>query len=211
MQLKKMELLGFIICTGLFSTLVSLWYTVSDIAQFLQFAFSLPQTPLITDRELTLIFALFSVVSVILVVLVLQAKDVPPLPSDAIHDAHLADANASHHRRINALTSAHATELNELRATLLAANVKFDRLNGDYEWMSNMYQDLMRGNQEQEDRMAYLERKLQEVGRRTSLGVEMPMSAPSAITSFELPPKRESNLKTSVQASPLVKVVEIEE
>ncbi|KAH9883154.1 hypothetical protein J1614_000010 [Plenodomus biglobosus] len=176
MQLNNMGLLGFVICTSLFAILVSLWYTAT----------------LITDRELTLIFALFAAVCVTFIACALHSRSIPSHPSDAIHEAQLADANASHRRSITALNATHATELNDLRATLQATQSKFDRLNGEYNWMSGMYQDLMRSSQEQEDRIDYFERKLGEIGRG-SPGFQVPISAPSTVTSFEMPPARRSN------------------
>ncbi|KAI8938508.1 hypothetical protein NX059_004396 [Plenodomus lindquistii] len=203
---KNIDLFAFLLCSSLFNILLSLWYTVRQFFPLLHYLFSSNQTTLVTDREIILIIALFSVVSVSFVSRAWHLNALPTNADSMVHKNELADAQSSHRRRVAALTSAHATELNDLRMTLQAANAKFDRMHGDYEWLSSMYQDQMRGSQEQDDRMQYLERKLAEMGGATP-GLAMPLSAPSTMTSFEVLPKTKMGVKT---ASSLGKMTELE-
>jgi hypothetical protein len=87
------------------------------------------------------------------------------------------------------LKTEHLKEIRLLKGNLNSASDKVNRLSQDHDWMSGMYQDQMRLNQEQEDRIKYLERKLQEFGQHSPAHI-MPFSAPSTTTTFANPPRR---------------------
>ena len=77
-----------------------------------------------------------------------------------------------------------------------------------------MYQDQMRSNEEQDDRIAYLEKKLKEFGQLNSGGAAPPFSAPASQINFVNPPCR---VRTAVEVSsplsrePMVQVPEAKE
>lgn len=122
----------------------------------------------------------------------------------------LADVKEAHRRHVITLKYDHNTQVSQLQGSLRTANVKFDRLHHDYEWLSEMYQDQMRATQEQEDRLGYLEGKLQEFGQLTPVK-RAPFSAPPTQINFSNPPRRSRDnaaSKSGAKSSPLSQVLE---
>jgi DNA repair exonuclease SbcCD ATPase subunit len=147
---------------------------------------------LVTDREIALVAALY----VMLIMMVgahnnfLDALDkhisAPQKESERQQELDLQEV---YRRRQLVVKNEHKLEINQLQGLLHAANAKFDRLNFEYEWISNAYQDQMRSLQEQEDRLNYLERKLAEFGQTTPI-TRQPFSAPPSQIQFANPPRR---------------------
>ncbi|KAF1843259.1 uncharacterized protein K460DRAFT_341182 [Cucurbitaria berberidis CBS 394.84] len=198
MELNGFDLFAFFLCSGLFGILLSAWATTDFIA----------------DREVSLLIVVFAILVSTLFFRLSSAKAVINYISrhtTEIQDKQIADMKEAHRRRVAALKYEHQMQHHQLQANLNTANVKFDRLYSDHDWISGMYQDQMRSIQEQEHRIAYLEVKLQEFGQRTP-GAHMPFSAPSSQISFSNPPRRNrSTMRSPVGPSPLAQVVEVDE
>jgi hypothetical protein len=132
-----------------------------------------------------------------------------------VQDKQVADINEAHRRHIATLKYDHQTLVHELQGSLNTANVKFNRIYHDHDWMSGMYQEQFRLNQEQEDRITYLEGKLKEFGQLTP-DLRTPFSAPATRIHFSVPPRRDhggSPTSSSAMPNPLsqVEAVEAEE
>jgi hypothetical protein len=99
---------------------------------------------LVTDREIALVAALY----VMLIMMVgahnnfLDALDkhisAPQKESERQQELDLQEV---YRRRQLVVKNEHKLEINQLQGLLHAANAKFDRLNFEYEWISNAYQD----------------------------------------------------------------------
>ncbi len=101
-------------------------------------------------------------------------------------------------------------EILRLRSDVNNAALKFDRLYNEHDYISSMYQEQVRHTQEQEDRIEYLEKKLQEFGQSTPIS-RVPFSAPPSQITFSNPPRRErpNEVFHSIPlASPLAQVAE---
>jgi cell division septum initiation protein DivIVA len=122
-----------------------------------------------------------------------------------IEQRQLTDLQEVHRRRVLALKTEHHNEVRQLQGQIHAANAKVDRAHSEYNWMSDAYQDQMRTVQEQEDRVNYLERKLQEFGQNTATTIQ-PYSAPSSRIQFDNPPRRLRSRSATGLASPLAQV-----
>lgn len=173
-----------------------------------------PKTALVTNREVTLVFTLFS--AVIFTVFASQINNSAIITFLSRHatdiaNKQLADLSEAHRKRIASLKAEHNAQLHRTQSELTRIHGSFDRLNTEYDWMSGMYQDCMRTAQEQEDRIAYLEVKLLEFGQLTP-AVRAPFSAPPGQVRFSNPPRRarfDSAVKSaSPVASPLAQVME---
>jgi hypothetical protein len=122
-----------------------------------------------------------------------------------IEQRQLTDLQEVHRRRILVLKSEHVQEIRHLQDSIHAANAKFDRTHAEHNWISGVYQDQMRTVQEQEDRIGYLERKLQEFGQNSPATLP-PYSAPSSTIQFANPPRRLRSSTAADLASPLAQV-----
>lgn len=125
-----------------------------------------------------------------------------------MHEKQLKDLTEAHCRRITGLKREHDREQLRLMNRLKDADLKFDYLWGEHDQISTLYQEQIRNNQEQEDRIQYLEKKLQEFGQ-TAPVARAPFSAPPTQITFLSPPRRnrfKEGLKT-----PLSKVVEVDD
>jgi hypothetical protein len=125
-----------------------------------------------------------------------------------IENKQLDDLQEAHCRRVMAIKHLHRDEICLLQGSLDTVSANFDRLNSDFSWMSNLYQDQMRMAQEQEDRIHYLEGKFQEAGQRTPVA-RQPFSAPPSRIQFANPPRRSrSAMRSPVTGipSPLAQV-----
>jgi hypothetical protein len=106
-----------------------------------------------------------------------------------IENKQLDDLQEAHCRRVMTIKHLHHDEIHLLQGSLNTVSANFDRLNSEFSWMSNLYQDQMRMAQEQEDRLHYLESKFQEAGQRTPV-TRQPFSAPPSRIQFANPPRR---------------------
>jgi hypothetical protein len=122
-----------------------------------------------------------------------------------IEERQVMDVHEAHRRRILALKSAHNDETRQLQDTISISKAQFDRLNGEYNWMSDTYQEQTRMIHEQEDRIAYLEGKLHEFGQTTPT-TRQPFSAPPSQIKFNKPPRRLRHDSTAGAPSPLAHV-----
>ncbi|KAL6711751.1 Aminopeptidase Y [Coniothyrium glycines] len=176
MELNNFEVLSFWLCSMLSGIIVTFWTT----------------TGFVTDRELLLIVALFAIVASSVVSTSSASRASRAFLSQhagAVHEKQIEDLREAHRRHVAALKYEHQTLIRELQSSLDAANAKFDRVHRDYDWMSGMYQDKIRSAQEQEDRITYLEGKLQEFGQLTP-AMHVPFSAPPSKVTFSVPPRR---------------------
>ena len=130
-----------------------------------------------------------------------------------VHDKQLTDLAEAHGRRITALKREHDREQLRLTNRIKDADLKFDCLWGEHEYMSTLYQEKMRNNHEHEDRIQYLEKKLQEFGQSTHTA-RAPFSAPPTQISFLSPPRRhrfKDGFGSSVLKTPLSSVIEVDD
>jgi hypothetical protein len=163
---------------------------------------------LITNREVTLVFSLYMTTILMFCVQVYAKQDLVQYIShhkSEIQERQMLDVQEAHGRRILALKSAHSEEMYQLHGSIGTVKAKFDRLNGEYNWMSDTYQEQTRMIHEQEDRIAYLEGKLHEFGQTTPT-MRQPFSAPPSQIKFNKPPRRARQNSTSGAPSPLVHV-----
>ncbi|KAF1940433.1 hypothetical protein EJ02DRAFT_456059 [Clathrospora elynae] len=200
MKLNGFELFAFFLCSSLSGLLFSVW----------------ANTELINDREVTLLMVVFAAVVFALFVQLSTGRAINVYFSkDAgeVYKKQLADVKESHRRHLTTLKQDHHIEVHHLRSSLNTANAKYIRLHSEHDYMSSMYQDQMHATQEQEDRIHYLDKKLQEFGQSTPVNLA-PFSAPPSQVSFSNPPRRRrshSFSKSPATRSPLSQVVEAEE
>lgn len=129
-----------------------------------------------------------------------------------VQEKQIQDLAEVHRRHTVALKSEHNREHARLLKQLNDANARFDRMYSEHEYMSTMYQEQVRSMQEQEDRLRYLEKRLQEFGQMTDT-TRVPFSAPPTQISFMNPPRHQwfnEGHRWPGSTSPLTKVVEAE-
>jgi TolA-binding protein len=127
-----------------------------------------------------------------------------------VHEKQLRDLTEAHRRHIAGMKHESSREILRLRSDVNNAALKFDRLYNEHDYISSMYQEQVRHTQEQEDRIEYLEKKLQEFGQSTPIS-RVPFSAPPSQITFSNPPRRErpNEVFHSIPlASPLAQVAE---
>lgn len=110
--------------------------------------------------------------------------------------------------------SANNQNMREAQTEIHRISVKFDRLNGEYDYISEMYQDQTRLNSAQEDRIDYLEKKLKEFGNANSASPVPPFSAPAGWVTFAQPPRRAHAAVTAsspLSQEPMVQTPEVDE
>jgi hypothetical protein len=130
------------------------------------------------------LFALLAKLSTDRAVNVFVNKD-----ENEIHEKLLADIKEGHRRYINVLKKDHAKVVLYLDTSLDKVNSKYSQLHYEHDFISSLYQDQVRLNEEQEDRINYLEKKLQEFGQSTPV-TRTPFSAPPSRVTFSDPPRR---------------------
>jgi hypothetical protein len=148
---------------------------------------------MVTEREIMLVSALYVTVVIFLYIQQYNQDALVQYLShhkSEIENRQVADLQEAHRRRILSLKTEHNFDKHQLQGSLNVAIAKFDRLNGEYDWMSDAYQDQIRSLQEQEDRINYLEVKLHELGQ-TSPTIRQPFSAPPSQIRFANPPRRQ--------------------
>lgn len=130
-----------------------------------------------------------------------------------VHEKQLRDLTEAHRRHIASLKHESNREHLRLRSDVNIAALKFDRLYNEHDYISSMYQEQMQHSQEQEDRIQYLEKKLQEFGQSTP-ATRAPFSAPPSQIRFSDPPRRQrpnDDFRFTTSAAPLTQVVETED
>lgn len=150
------------------------------------------QTNLMTDREIILL----TICHAILIITLSMRHNTKAAiltylnqHATAIENKQIADLQALHRKYITQLKLAQNTQTQQLRQDLSDAQSDVERRDLENEWMTATYQDNMRLVQEQEDRIVYLEAKLQEYGQVTP-ATHQPYSAPASQIQFENPPRR---------------------
>ncbi|KAL5115189.1 Aminopeptidase Y [Pleosporales sp. CAS-2024a] len=198
MELSGLDLFSCLLSSVLFGMILSAYRTPG----------------LVTDREIVLVGALYVVV--ILSLYIQQCSQDAVLRLFNVHNEEVnsrivEDLKESHRREVLSLKSSHGTETRRLRGDLAKANSNSDRINDEYNWVVNAYDDQMRTVQELEDRGDYLEAKLREIGA-LSPASHQPFSAPSTQLHFENTPLlgRAPRRRSAVRVpSPLAQVTRI--
>ncbi|KAH7071010.1 hypothetical protein FB567DRAFT_598268 [Paraphoma chrysanthemicola] len=160
---------------------------------------------LVTDREMALVFGFY-----ISALMTFFARDhhvqaVVSYLSRHVTDVEkqqFADLQEAHRRQVNMLKSEHSVELRHLRGNLNDAHGEVTRINDQYDWVCAEYQEQLRVNQEQQDRIKYLEDLRKQNGVSSPLP-QLPYSAPASQIKFSDPTVR--------ARFPLAPVVEVEE
>ncbi|KAI4697286.1 uncharacterized protein J4E84_000413 [Alternaria hordeiaustralica] len=177
MELNNFEFLAFFLCSSIFGLLSAVWTT----------------TDLIGDREIILLIGVFVTVAIALLARLSTSKALTQfLTNDVggVHEKQLRDLSEAHRRHVASVKHEGSRETLRLRNDINYAAMKFDRLCNEHDYMSSMYQQQMHHTQEQDDRIEYLEKKLQEFGQSTPV-TRAPFSAPHSQISFSLPPRRQ--------------------
>lgn len=129
-------------------------------------------------------------------------------------DMMLIDLREFHRKRIATLKANHNQTMRKAQEGIGRLHSKFGRLNSEYDCISAMYQDQIRTNQKQEDRIAILEMKLKEFRQLSPYAAPAPFSAPASQINFPNPPHRARGAvkaSSSLLQSPLVQVQKAEE
>ncbi|KAH7382435.1 hypothetical protein DE146DRAFT_636610 [Phaeosphaeria sp. MPI-PUGE-AT-0046c] len=165
-------------------------------------------TTLLTDKEIVLLVTINATVALLFSAMQLFKNDFSKYFSHhqyEIESRQLGDLQEAHRRRILGLKSEHKNDLNPFKGLVHRANARYLRLEGEYDWITTAYQDQMRTTQEQEDRIDYLQSKLQEIGQ-ASPSTRQPYSAPPSQLQFAKPPRRSRGSIAAGAPSPLSQV-----
>jgi hypothetical protein len=103
-----------------------------------------------------------------------------------VEKAQIADVKDAHRRQIIALKAEQNTQIHRVQGTLHVANGKVDCLTTNYDWICTAYDEQMRVNQEQQDRIQYLEDERKQNGLSTPK-TRLPFSAPPRQIEFSDP------------------------
>lgn len=109
--------------------------------------------------------------------------------TSAVRNATIADLHESHRKRIIVLKNNHNQDMREAQGHIAHLRARINGINNEHDYMCTMYRDQMRCNEEQEERIEYLEKKLKEFGQ-LSVTAAMPHSAPASQTTFANTPSR---------------------
>ena len=126
----------------------------------------------------------------------------------------ILDLQEAHRKRMILVNSANNQNIREAAIENYRITAKFNRLNNQYDYISEMYKDQTRLNSEQEDRIYYLESKLKEFGNSTFASSGPPFSAPASQVTFADPPRRAGGAVAAtspLSQQPMVQIPEIEE
>ncbi|KAH6611834.1 hypothetical protein C7974DRAFT_418747 [Boeremia exigua] len=201
MKLTNLEIFVAVVCSWLSGFVFALWRT----------------TTYITDREASLVITLSIVV--IMVVFNVRLRQTAVLDYLArnviqVQNMTLLDVQANHRKHIATLKLTHNNAVREANDEIRRLNTRFDRLHAEYDYITIAYQDQMRANDEQGDRIAYLEHRLAEFGQGAGGVVAAPFSAPASQTVFAPPPVRVRGAVRSsspLSRAPMVQDAEDEE
>ncbi|CAN9092281.1 unnamed protein product [Alternaria alternata] len=200
MEFNSFDFIALFLCSSIFGLLFSLW----------------SKTELITDREIILLVTVFSAVVIGLLARINATRALTNFLTDNVGEVHkkqLRDLDEAHRRHIASVKLESHREHLRLQGDVNNAALKFDRLYNEHDYISSMYQEQMQYTEEQEDRIRYLEKKLQEFGQSTPM-TRTPFSAPPSQISFSPPPRRQQSneiLRHTASASPLGQVLEAED
>ncbi|OAL45822.1 hypothetical protein IQ07DRAFT_661293 [Pyrenochaeta sp. DS3sAY3a] len=182
--------------------LVQLWYFVSIRPPFrssyLRRVYTyrvLWQYGVITDADYGLVLAVYTVLIMVLLSQVFHGASIAnPIsrlmgPLDTIHDDAMIGLLQAHIRHFVLLTREHAQAVLRLEQVNSQLKSKMDSMQAEYDLMTGLYQDQMRTLEERDARVAYLEGKLNESGRRYSTSnaattMAPPYSAPAGQSLF---------------------------
>ena len=131
--------------------------------------------------------------------------------ASAVRNATIADLHESHRKRIIVLKNNHNQDMREAQDHIAHLRARIKGINNEHDYICTMYQDQMRCNEEQEERIEYLEKKLKEFGRLSVTAATPPYSAPASHTTFADTPRRvRSTVKPSspLSQTPMVQVEE---
>lgn len=131
----------------------------------------------------------------------------------SVQNMTLPDVQENHRKRVATLELTHSQTIREAQDEIRRLRARFDRLDSEYDWISAMYQDQMRTNEEQGDRIAYLEKKLTEFGQLGATAAA-PFSAPACQVVFANPPRRvrgAARASSPLAQEPMVQSGEVKE
>jgi hypothetical protein len=106
-----------------------------------------------------------------------------------VEKKQFADIKDAHRYHITALKTEYNTQLHRVQGSLHIANGKVDRLSTNYDWICTAHDEQMRVNQEQQDRIQYLEDERKQNGLSTPK-TRLPFSAPASQIEFSDPTLR---------------------
>jgi hypothetical protein len=144
---------------------------------------------LITTREIFLIWTVF----IFTVITVLSRHSSTAVLSAFLYaqitdimNKQLADLQEAHRKRVAFLKNEFAKQSRGFQRMIDRLQDDYQRLNAEYDFMTDMYQDGQRTMQELEDRIVYLEG----LRSRNTPTERAPFSAPSSRIRFSDPPRR---------------------
>jgi murein DD-endopeptidase MepM/ murein hydrolase activator NlpD len=103
-----------------------------------------------------------------------------------VMEKQLADLQEAHRKRVAFLKNEFAKQSRSFQRTIARSHDDYQRLDTEYDFLANTYQDSQRTIQELEDRIEYLER----LRSRNTPTERAPFSAPSSRIQFSDPPRR---------------------
>ena len=130
--------------------------------------------------------------------------------ASAVRNATIADLHESHRKRIIVLKNNHNQDMREAQGHIAHLQARINGINNEHDYMCTMYQDQIRCNKEQEERIKYLKKKLKEFSQ-LNVTAAMPHSTPASQTTFANTPSRvHSTVKPSspLSQTPIVQVEE---
>ncbi|KAF3042539.1 hypothetical protein E8E11_004245 [Didymella keratinophila] len=201
MEFTNFEILVSLLCSWLGGFVLGLWQS----------------TPHITDREAGLALALL--VTVAMVAICKRVSDSNTVAYlnrhvDGVHTMAILDLQEAHRKSMILVKSANDQNMREAQNENHRITAKFNRLNSEYDYISEMYQDQTRLNSEQEDRIDYLEKKLKEFGNSNCASSVPPFSAPASQVTFADPPPRAGGAVAAtspLSQQPMVQIPEVAE
>lgn len=164
-------------------------------------------------HDIAMFIALF-VTSVLVLTYCLLIQHRAHLHVNKTHHATIMDLLETHNKEMEVILATHDLNMRERREAMHRVQTNFDRLNGEYDWISAMYEDQMRASLEREARIEFLEAKLREFGQLAPSTGSVPFSAPASQIRFARPPRRARgavNASSPLSQSPLVQAQEDEE
>ncbi|KAF2029709.1 hypothetical protein EK21DRAFT_112579 [Setomelanomma holmii] len=176
MKINNFEMFALLLASCLFGTIISTYYNAN----------------LVTDREMGLVLAFY--VATLLTFFTRKSDKKAIISYLSRHNTEVemkqnTDLQEAHRRHTNQLKREHGAELHRLHNALNFINGKFDRVHADYDWVLGQFQEQLRVNQEQEDRIKYLEDLRKQSGLSSPARLA-PFSAPASQIEFADPTLR---------------------
>jgi len=172
MDINKLSLTILLLLAWLCGVLVTAW-----------------SSRLITIREITLVLILFTITVITVFARHSKAAALTAFLNHHtrdIMDKQLADLKEAHRKRISSLKDEFAQLSQSMQRTINRLQHDYRRLNIEYDFMIDTYQDTQRTIQELEDRIVYLEG----LRSRNTATERTPFSAPASRVQFSDPPRR---------------------